>query len=282
MTHILALIDGSVYTHSVCDHAAWAARQYGGDIELLHVLTERQGTSVPADLSGAIGLGARSSLLEKLAEHDAQAAHLAKERGRAILDAAQLRLEGQGVTNVSLALRVGEIADSLVKRGGDLIVMGKRGEGADFEKLHLGTNLERVVRAVHRPVLIASRAFKPITHAVFAFDDGVSARKALGSLVQSPMAERPRITVLSVADPGSDLARAGIAAAARLSEAGYEAAAKALPGNAEKIIAQETERDGADMLIMGAYGHSRIRNLIIGSTTTALIRSCLVPLLLFR
>ncbi|MFN3312343.1 MAG: universal stress protein [Hyphomonas sp.] len=282
MTHILALIDGSVYTHSVCDHAAWASRQYGGDIELLHVLTDRQGTSVPTDLSGAIGLGARSTLLDKLAEHDAQSAHLAKERGRAILDAAQFRLESQGVTNVSLALRHGEIADSLVKRAGDLIVMGKRGEGADFEKLHLGTNLERVVRAVHRPVLISSRAFKPITHAVFAFDDGVSARKALDSLVNSPMAERPRITVLSVADPGSDLARAGIAAAARLTEAGYEAVAKAVPGQAEKVIAETTEQDDAGLLIMGAYGHSRIRNLIIGSTTTSLIRSCLIPLLLFR
>ena len=282
MTHILALIDGSVYTHSVCDHAAWAARQYGGDIELLHVLSDRQGTTVPADLSGTIGLGARSSLLDKLAEHDAQSAHLAKERGRAILDAAQLRLESQGVTEVSLALRHGEIADSLVKRAGDLIVMGKRGEAADFEKLHLGTNLERVVRAVHRPVLIASRAFKPITHAVFAFDDGVSVRKALDSLVHSPMAERPRITVLSVAETGSDLARAGIAAAARLTGAGYEAAARAVPGNAEKVIAEATEQDAAGLLIMGAYGHSRIRNLIIGSTTTALIRSCLVPLLLFR
>lgn len=282
MTHILALIDGSVYTHSVCDHAAWVARQYGGDIELLHVLTGRQSASIPADLSGSIGLGARSALLENLAEHDAQAAQLAKERGRAILDAAQLRLESQGVTNVSLALRHGEIADSLVKRAGDLIVMGKRGEGANFEKLHLGSNLERVVRAVHRPVLIASRAFKPISHAVFAFDDGVSARKALDSLAVHPMAGRPRITVLSAADPGSDLARAGIAAAQRLSEAGYEATAKAQPGHAEKIIAEETEREGAGLLIMGAYGHSRIRNLIIGSTTTSLIRSCLIPLLLFR
>lgn len=282
MTHILALIDGSVYTHSVCDHAAWAARQYGGDIELLHVLTGRQSNSIPVDLSGSIGLGARSALLENLAEHDAQAAHLAKERGRAILDAAQLRLESQGTTNVSLALRHGEIADSLVKRAGDLIVMGKRGEGADFEKLHLGSNLERVVRAVHRPVLIASRAFKPISQAVFAFDDGVSARKALDSLVAHPMAERPRITVLSAADPGSDLARAGAAAAKRLVEAGYEAAAKAQPGQAERVITEETERDGAGLLIMGAYGHSRIRNLIIGSTTTSLIRSCLIPLLLFR
>ncbi|KCZ56142.1 MAG: universal stress protein UspA [Hyphomonas sp. BRH_c22] len=282
MTHILALIDGSVYTHSVCDHAAWAARQYGGDIELLHVLSTQKSGALPTDLSGAIGLGARSSLLDDLVEHDARTAQLDKERGRAILDAAQQRLESQGIGNVSLALRTGEIADSLVKRAGDLIVMGKRGEGADFEKLHLGSNLERVVRAVHRPVLIASRTFKPIQHAVFAFDDGVSARKALDSLVQSPLADRPRITVFSVAEAGSDIARGGIAAAARLIKAGYEAVAKERPGHAEKIIAEETERDDADLLIMGAYGHSRIRSLIIGSTTTALIRSCAIPLLLFR
>jgi nucleotide-binding universal stress UspA family protein len=33
---------------------------------------------------------------------------------------------------------------------------------------------------------------------------------------------------------------------------------------------------------MGAYGHSRIRNLMIGSTTTAMIRTCKVPVVLMR
>jgi nucleotide-binding universal stress UspA family protein len=33
---------------------------------------------------------------------------------------------------------------------------------------------------------------------------------------------------------------------------------------------------------MGAYGHSPIREFILGSTTTSLIRTCLVPILLFR
>jgi len=282
MTHILALIDGSAYTHSVCDHAAWAARQYSGDIELLHVLNSRPLGKLPPDLSGAIGLGARSALLENLAEHDAQAAHLAKERGRAILDAAQLRLESQGDIQVSLALRHGEIADSLVKRAGDLIVMGKRGEDAYANKPALGSNLERVIRAVHRPVLIASSVYKPFSQAVFAFDDGVSARKALDSLITNPMAERINITVLSVTDPGSEVAQAGEKAATHLSAAGYAATAKSLPGLAERVIAEETEREGTDLLIMGAYGHSRIRNLIIGSTTTALIRSSQSSLLLFR
>ncbi|MEO1150634.1 MAG: universal stress protein [Pseudomonadota bacterium] len=282
MTHILALIDGSIYTHSVCDHAAWAARQYGGDVELLHVLSQKKAGSLPADLSGAIGLGARSALLEDLADHDAKTAHLAKERGRAILDAAQARLEDQGVGEISLALRHGEIAETLTKRAGDLIVMGKRGEGADFDTLHLGANLERVVRSVSRPVLVASRAYQPVKTVVFAFDDGISARKALDSLTTTPMADRPKIFVLIIDTEGSDHARAADAATKRLAEAGYEAQTRIRQGDAEKVISQEVEECGADLLIMGAYGHSRIRSMIIGSTTTSMIRSCLIPLLLFR
>jgi nucleotide-binding universal stress UspA family protein len=38
----------------------------------------------------------------------------------------------------------------------------------------------------------------------------------------------------------------------------------------------------ADLLVMGAYGHSRIRELIIGTTTTALLRDTPVPLLVVR
>ena len=42
------------------------------------------------------------------------------------------------------------------------------------------------------------------------------------------------------------------------------------------------ERTGIDLLVMGAYGHSRVRSLIIGSTTTEMIRACKIPVLLFR
>ncbi|MEC7190861.1 MAG: universal stress protein, partial [Pseudomonadota bacterium] len=50
----------------------------------------------------------------------------------------------------------------------------------------------------------------------------------------------------------------------------------------EKVISDHVEQYNIDLLVMGAYGHSRIRNLMIGSTTTQMIRSCLVPVLLFR
>ena len=53
-------------------------------------------------------------------------------------------------------------------------------------------------------------------------------------------------------------------------------------GQPETVIAREVETDHYDLLVMGAFGHSRIRNLIIGSTTTEMIRSCKIPVLLFR
>ncbi len=55
-----------------------------------------------------------------------------------------------------------------------------------------------------------------------------------------------------------------------------------LPGQPETALGKLVDEAQFGMLVMGAYGHSRIRSLIIGSTTTAMIRSCKVPVLLMR
>lgn len=53
-------------------------------------------------------------------------------------------------------------------------------------------------------------------------------------------------------------------------------------GASETALGDLVDEQGFDMLVMGAYGHSRIRSLIIGSTTTEMIRSCKVPVMLIR
>ncbi len=42
----------------------------------------------------------------------------------------------------------------------------------------------------------------------------------------------------------------------------------------KKVIAELVESRGIGLLVMGAYGHSRIRSLVIGPTTMEMIRSC--------
>ena len=70
--------------------------------------------------------------------------------------------------------------------------------------------------------------------------------------------------------------------AARLQQAGHPVTSEVLPGITEEVISKAVEKENHDLLVMGAYGHSRIRNMIIGSTTTAMIISCKIPVMLFR
>ena len=67
-----------------------------------------------------------------------------------------------------------------------------------------------------------------------------------------------------------------------LDAAGLAAETELVPGQPEKELGEIVEREGVGMVVMGAYGHSRIRSLIIGSTTTEMVRSCKVPVVLMR
>ena len=284
MTKLIALVDGSAYGQSVCDHAAWVAGKTGASVDLLHVLGRRDTHSAPANLSGALGLGAKSALLDKLAAHDEERARLAKERGRTILDAATAQLNADGVATVSARLRHGDLVEALseVEADADLIVVGKRGEAADFAKGHLGSNLERIVRAATKPVMVASRAFHPVERALVAFDGGPSAQKAVDHIAKGRLFDGLPVHLLTVGEDEPKRHAPLDAAAAQLREAGRDVTAAIQPGEPDEVIAAYIEQNAISLLVMGAYGHARLRNLIIGSTTTEMIRGCRIPVMLFR
>jgi len=280
---IVALVDGSIYSASVCEHAAWIASRTGAPVELIHVLGRRE-ASDSHDHSGAIALGARTALMEELAALDAQRAKLMSHRGWAILEDATALLEKAGVTEVTTRLRQGDIVEAVGDREGDarVILIGKRGEAADFAKGHLGSNLERIVRASHKPVFVASRAFKPISKVLVAYDGGASAMKAVEHIARSPLFQGLSVHVVTVGSASPEVTKGLVDAKALLNAARIEAETSVLPGQPETALSKLVEEAQFDMLVMGAYGHSRIRSLIIGSTTTAMIRACKVPVVLMR
>ncbi len=280
---IVALVDGSIYSASVCEHAAWIASRTGAPVELIHVLGRRE-ASDSHDHSGAIALGARTALMEELAALDAQRAKLISHRGRAILEDATVLLEKAGVTDVTTRLRHGDIVEAVADVEGDarVILIGKRGEAADFAKGHLGSNLERIVRASHKPVFVASRAFRPISKVLVAYDGGASAMKAVDHIARSPLFQGLAVHVVTVGSASPEGTNGLADAKAMLKAAGIEAETSVLPGQPETALAKLVDEAQFDMLVMGAYGHSRIRSLIIGSTTTAMIRACKVPVVLMR
>ncbi len=281
MAKILALIDGSTYSTSVTGLAAWAAGRLKMPVEFAHVLGRRIATNF--DLSGRLDANARSSLLKKMADLDEQHGKLAQQKGRAILEGAAAAAEAEGV-EATTRLRNGDLMDSLadLEAEAEIVVIGKRGEAADFATLHLGSNLERVVRASSKPVLVAARAYQPFDHFLIAYDGGKSAGRAVDHAISSPLLKGMKCTILSVGQDTAENRSRLDAPALRLRDAGYDVETVLTPGEPEDVIGAHVERDGIGLLVMGAYGHSRIRSLVIGSTTTELVRRCKIPVLMFR
>ena len=283
MKPITAFLDGSVYGESVCDHAAWAGDRLGLPVTLVHVLGRRTETSsAPADLSGSLKLGARSELLAKLARHDEERAALARERGRALLGDAAARTAARANVEVRTRLRHGDLIEAIgeIEDETRFAIIGKRGEAADFASLHLGSNLDRAVRVANRPVLVASRVFRPIERFLFAYDGSPSAERALERLRAGSVLDGLDCHIL-MAGGAPDAAERLARAAARLREAGLAVTEHVGQAQPEAAIAGAVKDLGIDLLVIGKSGHSRLRQLFIGSTTLELMRSCTVPVLIF-
>lgn len=283
MKTVLACTDGSQYASSIYEHAAWAASRIEGQVRVLHVL-EREDVHRGRDLTGNLGFDASADLMEELVKLDETQARVARLRGEAVLEHAETQLREKGVSEIDSVQRHGSLVDTVqeFEANSDLVVIGKRGQHADFAKGHLGSNLERVARSSELPVLVASRSFQPVNSFLFAFDGGKSAIKAGNYITRNPLLKGLHCHLVAVGKPDSVLAGELSAAAKGLREAGFEVTEDLIEGEPEEVITREVESRGIDLLVMGAYGHSRIRRFIIGSTTSSLIRDCRIPVLLFR
>ena len=53
------------------------------------------------------------------------------------------------------------------------------------------------------------------------------------------------------------------------------------PGHGQgSTLLEAAEAEGADLLVMGAYGHSRLREIVLGGATREVLRGARLPVLL--
>jgi nucleotide-binding universal stress UspA family protein len=283
MKRILVCTDGSEYAGVCYEYALWAAKRMGTGVNVLYVSDLRQ-FEIPAiaDLSGSLGVQPYQGVVGQLQELEQLKAKLIETYCRRVFVA-----EG-GLPEEEFAFyhETGLLVDSIgvFEERAEIVFLGKRGENANFAKGHLGSMLERVVRASTRPCWITARKFIEPKKIALAFDGGKSGLKALTWLAETPIFKNAEIYVLAVADNLSEKTCLDHLSMAekQLLDAGRKPRCEMLNGEVETAIANYVEDFGIDMLIAGAYGHSRLRELFIGSTTTELLRSCRIPVLCFR
>ena len=285
MKKILLCTDGSAYSQVSYEYAAWLAQKIDFAIEVLYVTDSREEKAVRSnDFSGSIGIDAYQQLLKELVEVEASKAKINHKRAKILLEDAEKFFSDRKIDRVKLTYETGSFVDlfNQFESNSDLVILGKRGENASKAREHLGSNLERIVRSSHKPCLVTPKQFQPVNRVLLAYDGGKSCQKAVDYLAKLP-AFGVELHIVYVVTKDESTAKQHLATASKIVEkAGFNPICEALHGDTESEIEKYIEQKNIDLLLMGAYGHSRIRQLIIGSTTTQMLLSSHIPVCLFR
>lgn len=285
MNTILACVDAQGSPMAVCDGATWVATVLGAPLTFLHVLDRHPEKAAQVDFSGQIGLGAQEDLLQELSQLDERRSVLAQEQGRQLLDGARARATTQGSLTVDVRQRHGELVDTLMDPEADtrLIVMGTHEYKAWTTKRHLDHHVERVIRSVKRPVLVIPQTtfVAPSSFAV-AYDASATASKLVEALASSPLLKGLSCHLVHVGADSDGMRNEVSRASQVLTHAGWTVQTAIENGEVEEALSRYVAAHRLQLVVMGAYGHSRIRNLIVGSTTTTMLRSSPVPVLVWR
>lgn len=285
MMNLLCCIDASIHAAGVSDLTAWAAKRLSRGVEVLHIIQRKDAVAARKDLSGSIGLGVKTDLLEELTRIDEAEGMQAIERGQLLLDVAVNRLRAAGVEDVIRLHRHGPIVETIIERerDSDLVVIGRQGAATPFAADHLGTRVERIVRSSIKPILVAPQEFHTPTQAVIAFDGSALSTRAVDLVARSPLFDDMALHLVyaGIDDAGrrSKLEKV----AKRLNQRAAGATIRMLPTQPpETAISDYLDDLPGSVLVMGAFGHSPLWRLIKGSTTSAMIRTVSAPILLVR
>lgn len=167
----------------------------------------------------------------------------------------------------------------------DLVLMGRHGEGAE-PSVNL---VEHVVLSSGKPVLVLPDAGAPRglgRHVMVAWNLSREAVRAIDAALPL-LAAAERVDVIAV-DPQIDDGAAhgevpGADLCVHLARHGVRAEAQAVASGRHDVgqtLLERATADGADLLVMGAYGHARWRELVLGGATAHVLRHADIPLLM--
>lgn len=179
-------------------------------------------------------------------------------------------------------------ADRVIEsaRAADLVLMGAaEGEGDTPQQRYLQ---EAVIRGSGRPLLVvpAAAEITGLERAVVGWRDTAQATRALHDLL--PLLAPGAALRLVAFGEGPRLGDAGgvmTDLAAALARHGLKVEIERRTDRVDSISAaleQEAQAFGADVLVVGAYGHSRAYDLILGAVSRDLLRETRMPVLFSR
>lgn len=272
---ILVPTDGSTFASIGVAYCVELAKRHGASLIGLHVIDVKllEGPFL-RDISASLGTAPYVNYQNNISL-------LLEERGKAALEAFGKRCEKADVPFESHQV-IGAVSHSIVEESGlaDLLVMGRGGEHGEWLNGLLGSTTEAVIRNAQCPVLVTEREQARIQRVVVAYDGSEHAQGALQFATSIAEAWGVPFEVLMVGKDGCET----IVDEARSYLEAHQIEVEYIvrEGDPRDVILDFAKERETDLIVMGAYGHSRVRELILGSTTQYVTNHAPCPVLLAR
>jgi len=275
--NVLAPLDGSEHSQAALDYAIWITQKFDGMLFGQHIIDtiSLEGTFFH-DISGSLGFEPYLDFSSKMRE-------ILDERGKIILDDFAARCAKQGVACKTF-LDMGLIANEICERAkvADLVVIGHRGVNEEFSTGLLGTTAESITRKCPRPIFVSTKQFAAVQKPLLAYDGSQRASSAMDSAAEFCNRLHLPLTVLTIAKEEA-VARSNLQQAkSYLSSYAIDVAYESARGHPEQKIIEQLVNHNHDLLFIGAYGHRRIIEMVLGSTTEYVLRNAPCPVFLNR
>ncbi|WP_435337073.1 universal stress protein [Acinetobacter sp. LH3_13] len=280
MKRVIACIDSSPCINALAEAAAWIATQTQRELVLLQVLDYYPASYHLGEISGVIGFESNAMLLKELAELEQKQSELALDYSNNLLQHISSMIQEKYEI---VATQIQEKGDFLeqsfsVLNEDDIVVIGRVGEKSAERNKALGSNVENFIRGANCTVMTVGEHFKAPTRFIFAYEYSPTCIKMMKRIAQSDLLKLLQCHLLYVGDHPEVLNEP----ADFLTAAGLDVVVEYRYGDVAENILDYQREHGIQLIVLGAFSHSKIHQFFLGSITTNIFRNSTVPLLVAK
>ncbi len=277
INRIIVGVDGSQYSFTAEDYGIYFSKKLKRPVLAINVMDLRLiNEALVEDIIGILGFNEYINISDKIKEY-------LDKKGEAILKAFAVKCRNAG-GDCSIAQILGIVADELVNMADpdDLLIIGKKGLNEDILPLHIGSTTDAVVKKSKAPVLAVEKEFREPRRVALCFDGRESSIKAVKFLnYLNNNLDFEKILVLSVINGKADEKDIK----EKLSNnAEFYFEHILLEGYPEEELENylNSNKKNIDLVVMGAFGEPKLKELILGSTTLYLLHKLELPILIIK
>ena len=280
MNRVIACIDSSPCIEAVAEAAAWVAKQTQRELVLLQILDYYPASYHLGEISGVIGFESNAMLLKELAELEQKQSELALDYSNNLLKHISELIEKRyGLTSTKIQEKGDFLEQSFnILKENDVVIIGRVGERAVEKNKPIGSNVENFIRGANCTVITVGENFEPPKRFIFAYEYSPTCQKMLQRIAQSDLLKTLQCHLLYVGDHPEMLTEPE----KYLKGAGLDVIPIYRYGDVAQNILEYQAEHKIQLIVLGAFSHSKIHQFFLGSITTTIFRNANVPLLVAK